>query len=155
LTLSIGLSRGVNSFPPRQRGDGTVFSSHIGFAQNPLRVFSCKLAPVRAWRTPTDRLNWPPNRLQKNEQSFSCTMILLPALLCNYGNGKCLIDIGTEGIYSPDPAPSWWSKSTSKLCDPPGGRVVSAHLPSIVGPLRLARCYELSSEHAFHGNGFT
>ena len=25
-------------------------------------------------------------------------MILLAALLCNYGRGKCLIDIGTEGI---------------------------------------------------------
>jgi hypothetical protein len=24
-------------------------------------------------------------------------MILLAALLCNYGRGKCLIDIGTEG----------------------------------------------------------
>src|SRR5437867_452851 len=27
----------------------------------------------------------------------SLTMILLAALLCNYGRGKCLIDIGTEG----------------------------------------------------------
>jgi DNA adenine methylase len=25
-------------------------------------------------------------------------MILLAALLCNYGRGKCLIDIGTEGL---------------------------------------------------------
>jgi hypothetical protein len=25
-------------------------------------------------------------------------MFLLAALLCNYGRGKCLIDIGTEGI---------------------------------------------------------
>ncbi len=25
-------------------------------------------------------------------------MILLAALLCNYGRGKCLIDIGTEGF---------------------------------------------------------
>jgi hypothetical protein len=24
-------------------------------------------------------------------------MFLLAALLCNYGRGKCLIDIGTEG----------------------------------------------------------
>ena len=24
-------------------------------------------------------------------------MVLLAALLCNYGRGKCLIDIGTEG----------------------------------------------------------
>jgi hypothetical protein len=24
-------------------------------------------------------------------------MILLAALLCNYGRGKCLIDVGTEG----------------------------------------------------------
>ena len=28
----------------------------------------------------------------------SLTMILLAALLCNYGRGKCLIIIGTEGI---------------------------------------------------------
>src|SRR2546423_15507821 len=28
----------------------------------------------------------------------SLTMVLLAALLCNYGRGKCLIDIGTEGI---------------------------------------------------------
>jgi len=27
----------------------------------------------------------------------SVTMILLAALLCNYGRGFCLIDIGTEG----------------------------------------------------------
>src|SRR2546425_11966444 len=27
----------------------------------------------------------------------SLTMILLAALLCNYGRGKCLIDVGTEG----------------------------------------------------------
>src|SRR5271167_97565 len=27
----------------------------------------------------------------------SFTMFLLAALLCNYGRGKCLIDIGTEG----------------------------------------------------------
>jgi hypothetical protein len=27
----------------------------------------------------------------------SLTMILLAALLCNYGRGFCLIDIGTEG----------------------------------------------------------
>ncbi|HXP84166.1 MAG TPA: hypothetical protein VN841_05570, partial [Bryobacteraceae bacterium] len=27
----------------------------------------------------------------------SLTMFLLAALLCNYGRGKCLIDIGTEG----------------------------------------------------------
>ena len=25
-------------------------------------------------------------------------MILLAALLCNYGRGKCLIDVGTEGL---------------------------------------------------------
>src|SRR5450759_3148971 len=29
----------------------------------------------------------------------SLTMILLAALLCNYGRGKCLIDVGTEGKY--------------------------------------------------------
>src|SRR6266699_2132925 len=28
----------------------------------------------------------------------SLTMILLAALLCNYGRGKCLIDVGTEGF---------------------------------------------------------
>jgi hypothetical protein len=28
----------------------------------------------------------------------SLTMILLAALLCNYGRGKCLIDVGTEGL---------------------------------------------------------
>src|ERR1700683_4627327 len=28
----------------------------------------------------------------------SLTMFLLAALLCNYGRGKCLIDIGTEGF---------------------------------------------------------
>src|ERR1022692_4155120 len=28
----------------------------------------------------------------------SLTMFLLAALLCNYGRGRCLIDIGTEGI---------------------------------------------------------
>src|ERR1700722_17116520 len=28
----------------------------------------------------------------------SLTTILLAALLCNYGRGECLIDIGTEGI---------------------------------------------------------
>jgi hypothetical protein len=26
-------------------------------------------------------------------------MVLLAALLCNYGRGKCLIDIGTEGSF--------------------------------------------------------
>src|ERR1700681_5056272 len=30
----------------------------------------------------------------------SLTMFLLAALLCNYGRGKCLIDIGTEGRSS-------------------------------------------------------
>jgi hypothetical protein len=29
-------------------------------------------------------------------------MILLAALLCNYGRGFCLIDIGTEGLFSAD-----------------------------------------------------
>src|SRR5712691_4796778 len=29
----------------------------------------------------------------------SLTMFLLAALLCNYGRGKCLIDIGTEGAF--------------------------------------------------------
>src|SRR5271157_3803349 len=33
----------------------------------------------------------------------SLTMILLAALLCNYGRGKCLIIIGTEGVR-PGPA---------------------------------------------------
>ena len=28
-------------------------------------------------------------------------MFLLAALLCNYGRGKCLIDIGTEGSGEP------------------------------------------------------
>src|SRR5450755_339053 len=32
----------------------------------------------------------------------SLTMILLAALLCNYGPGKCLIDVGTEGRYRTD-----------------------------------------------------
>lgn len=29
-------------------------------------------------------------------------MFLLAALLCNYGRGKCLIDIGTEGFRARD-----------------------------------------------------
>jgi len=29
----------------------------------------------------------------------SLTMILLAALLCNYGRGFCLVDIGTEGNF--------------------------------------------------------
>ena len=34
-------------------------------------------------------------------------MFLLAALLCNYGRGKCLIDIGTEGIRFGLPSPNW------------------------------------------------
>jgi hypothetical protein len=34
----------------------------------------------------------------------SLTMFLLAALLCNYGRGKCLIDIGTEG----NPRNTYW-----------------------------------------------
>src|SRR5713101_5918072 len=33
----------------------------------------------------------------------SFTMILLAALLCNYGRGKCLIDVGTEGYLRSTP----------------------------------------------------
>jgi hypothetical protein len=29
-------------------------------------------------------------------------MFLLAALLCNYARGKCLIDIGTEGVAMQD-----------------------------------------------------
>ena len=40
-------------------------------------------------------------------------MILLDALLCNYGRGKCLIDIGTEGnrqkILGRSSLPFGWS----------------------------------------------
>src|SRR5438270_5918925 len=44
---------------------------------------------------------------------LSFTTILLAALLCNYGRGKCLIDIGTEGSAASEPQidgrtpPSW------------------------------------------------
>src|SRR5712691_4130271 len=31
----------------------------------------------------------------------SVTMILLATLLCNYGRGFCLIDVGTEGTANP------------------------------------------------------
>src|SRR2546423_14667802 len=38
----------------------------------------------------------------------SLTMVLLAALLCNYGRGKCLIDIGTGGLKHRNATLSSW-----------------------------------------------
>src|SRR5271157_3603033 len=43
----------------------------------------------------------------------SLTMILLAALLCNYGRGKCLIIIGTEGSGTTETCSNWQESAFS------------------------------------------
>jgi hypothetical protein len=42
-------------------------------------------------------------------------MFFLVALLCNYGRGKCLIDIGTEGWAKKRIAGSWWRGNFQRM----------------------------------------
>src|SRR6266852_5563587 len=65
----------------------------------------------------------------------SLTMFLLAALLCNYGRGKCLIDIGTEGYVS-------WISQHLTCCGRPSSRDSGDKIPyriaefPIEGPVR-------------------
>jgi hypothetical protein len=60
----------------------------------------------------------------------SLTMFLLAALLCNYGRGKCLIDIGTEGTHSA------WAREAVAGC---GHEVLVANPRQMEGPKRRKR----------------
>ena len=65
----------------------------IRFFQNPLLILCAKLAPLRLAGT-FGSAELVPKQIAT---LASLTMILLAALLCNYGRGFCLIDVGTEG----------------------------------------------------------
>ena len=85
--------RGINSFAPKHGADAAVPGGafdvlRIRFLSSALNLRRCALAGTSG-----------SGELAAKGIAVlaSLTMILLAALLCNYGRGFCLIDIGTEG----------------------------------------------------------
>lgn len=85
--------RRIDSFPPKHGADSAVSGSaldapYIRFLSSALNLRRCALAGTSG-----------SGKLAAKGTTIlaSLTMILLAALLCNYGRGFCLIDIGTEG----------------------------------------------------------